>query len=119
MAGPGARRVSGAVVLALLLAGAAGAQQSAVDATGDYLQRMDLDRDGLVGLSEYQDWLSYGFDAMDADRDQVLQAAELPGGRGKAVTRAEYRARLATTFNRQDRNRDGRLDARELASPPQ
>ena len=112
-------RAGGALALAALVVGMARAQQPAVDATGDYLQRMDTDRDGGVSLTEYQDWLSYGFDAMDADRDQVLQAGELPGGRGKPVTRIAYRARLAATFNRQDRNRDGRLDARELASPPQ
>lgn len=113
------RRVGGTVVLAVALAGGAHAQQPAVGATSDYLQRMDVDRDGGVSLSEYQDWLSYAFDAMDANRDQALQAAELPGGKGKPVTRVAYRARLAATFNRQDRNRDGRLDARELASPPQ
>jgi hypothetical protein len=35
------------------------------------------------------------------------------------VTRAEYRARIAATFNKQDVNRDGSLGARELAAPPQ
>lgn len=90
-----------------------------VTATGDYLSRMDSDRDGRVGLVEYQDWLSYAFDAMDRDRDAVLSPAELPGGRGKAVTRIEHRARLAAAFQRQDRNHDGYLSARELAAPPQ
>ena len=112
-----------AVAIALLstallstLACAANAQ---VTATGDYLSRMDSDHDGRVALSEYQDWLSYAFDAMDRNRDAVLSPAELPGGRGKAVTRIEHRARLAAAFQRQDGNRDGFLSAKELAAPPQ
>lgn len=87
-------------------------------ASGDYLARMDADRDGRVALLEYQDWLSYAFDAMDRDRDAVLSPHELPGGRGTPVTRGEHRARLAAAFRRQDGNRDGVLDARELAAPP-
>jgi hypothetical protein len=86
--------------------------------TGDYLARMDADRDGRVSLAEYQDWLSYAFDAMDRDRDGTLVPGELPGGRGTAVTRIAHRARLAATFRKQDANRDGFLDARELAAPP-
>ena len=89
-----------------------------VTVTRDYLNRMDTDRDGRVALVEYQDWLSYGFDAMDKNRDGVLSPAELPGGRGKSVTRIEHRAKLAATFLRQDMNRDGSLSAKELAAPP-
>ena len=107
------------IALASGLGGAAAAQQKAVDATSDYLARMDADGDGRIALVEYQDWLSYAFDAMDRNADQQLDASELPGGKGKPVTRLEYRARLAATFAKQDRNRDGVLDARELASPPQ
>jgi Ca2+-binding EF-hand superfamily protein len=109
--------VSGAcaLVLAALLPATATAQ---VLASGDYLARMDTDGDGRVSLAEYQDWLSYAFDAMDRNRDGVLTADELPGGKGAPVTRAEHRARLADAFRRQDRNGDGFLDARELAAPP-
>lgn len=89
-----------------------------VRASADYLTRMDRDLDGRVCLSEYQDWLSYAFDAMDRNHDGVLAPAELPGGRGQAVTRDEHRRRLAEAFRRQDRNRDGFLDSRELAAPP-
>jgi Ca2+-binding EF-hand superfamily protein len=100
----------------LLMAGAAHAQ---VKATGDYLSRMDTDRDGRVSLAEYQDWMSYAFDAMDRDHDGQLSGAELPGGKGKPVSREDHRARIADTFSRQDRNHDGALDSRELAAPPQ
>ncbi len=118
---PGLRRpgllVSGAyvLVLAALLPATATAQ---VVASSDYLARMDADGDGRVSLAEYQDWLSYAFDAMDRNRDGVLTADELPGGKGAPLTRAEHRARLADAFHRQDRNGDGFLDARELAAPP-
>jgi len=116
---PGPQR-PGFFVYALALSAAVGGDAVAqVLATSDYLARMDTDRDGRVALIEYQDWMSYAFDAMDRDRDGVLGTAELPGGRGKPVTRSEHRARLASTFLRQDTDHDGFLDARELAAPPQ
>ncbi|MGI8560938.1 MAG: hypothetical protein ACR2J7_05800 [Luteimonas sp.] len=89
-----------------------------VEAAGDYLSRMDADGDGRVALVEYQDWLSYAFDAMDRNRDGRLSADELPGGKGDPLSRIEHRARLASAFNRQDANRDGFLSAKELAAPP-
>ena len=98
-----------------LVASAAGAQ---VANSAGYLARMDANGDGRVQLVEYQDWMSYAFDAMDRDHDGVLAPAEQPGGRGTTLTRADHRARLATTFARQDRNGDGTLDAAELAAPP-
>jgi len=106
----------GALALLAIVGGEAAAQ---VQATGDYLARMDTDGDGRVALVEYQDWMSYAFDGMDADGDGVLSAPELPGGKGGPISRSEHRARLAARFNKQDANRDGFLDARELAAPPQ
>ena len=35
------------------------------------------------------------------------------------ISLAEHRAALAATFAKQDRDRNGVLDARELAAPPQ
>ena len=90
-----------------------------VQRTGDYLSKMDRDGDGKVSLVEYQDWLTYAFDGMDRDRDGVLSAAEQPGGKGQPLTREQHRARLAERFRKQDANRDGYLNARELAAPPQ
>jgi len=101
----------------LLLALASAASAQVRDSAG-YLARMDANGDGRVQLVEYQDWMSYAFDAMDRDHDGVLTSAEQPGGRGTPLTRADYRARLAATFARQDRDGDGTLDARELAAPP-
>ena len=95
------------------------AQAQQVDATGDYLSRMDADRDGRVSLVEYQDWLSYAFDGMDKNRDGTLSPEEQPGGRGRPITRTEHRDRLADRFKRQDANHDDYLTARELAAPPQ
>ncbi|HVI25465.1 MAG TPA: EF-hand domain-containing protein [Xanthomonadaceae bacterium] len=104
---------SATVALACALPAAAQVADSA-----GYLARMDADRNGLVSLGEYQDWMSYAFDAMDRDGDGVLVPAEQPGGRGAPLTRAAHRDRLAEVFARQDRNHDGSLDARELAAPP-
>jgi hypothetical protein len=87
--------------------------------SGDYLGRMDTDGDGRISVTEYQDWLSYAFDGMDLDHDGVLSAAEQPGGRGEPITRETHRARLAERFRRQDVDRSGFLDAKELAAPPQ
>ena len=118
---PGRRRpgfLLDAAGLALIPVAFAAPVAAQVGDSAGYLARMDADHDGRVSLVEYQDWLSYAFDAMDRDGDGTLTAAEQPGGRGAPLTRPEHRARLAATFARQDRNRDGFLDARELAAPP-
>ena len=112
-----ARSRAGFSLAACLIACAAPAFAQ-VTATSEYLARMDADGDGRVVLAEYQDWLSYAFDAMDADHDGILSPAEQPGGRGKPLTREAHRARLAEMFARQDANRDGALSATELAAPP-
>ena len=105
-----------ALALGLPIAAPAHAQQ--LGSTRDYLQRMDADGDGRVSLAEYQDWMRYAFDGMDANRDGTLQAHEQPGARGQPLTRAEHRQRLADRFRRQDADRDGFLSAKELAAPP-
>ncbi|MCD7098574.1 calcium-dependent protein kinase 21 [Stenotrophomonas sp. MMGLT7] len=84
----------------------------------EYLQRMDRDGDGRVGLEEYLAWMSYGFDQRDRNGDGVLDGDELLGGRGQPVTRLQHRAALAERFHRQDADGDGYLSARELLAPP-
>ena len=124
-----ARRASGRIqpynagmarlLLALLISGLPLLAAAQVNGTNDYLQRMDADRDGRISEAEFLDWMSYAFDARDRNRDGVLSADELPGGKGAAITRATHRERLAATFRKQDRTGDGYLDERELSAPPQ
>ncbi|WP_253254264.1 calcium-dependent protein kinase 21 [Xanthomonas arboricola] len=92
--------------------------QVQVQDSQQYLQRMDTDGDGRVGRDEYLAWMSYAFDQRDLDHDGVLQGDELPGRRGKPITRAAHRATLIERFARQDANGDGYLSARELLAPP-
>ena len=106
-----------ALLLLVLSAPAPGIAQ--VARTGDYLAKMDADGDGRVSLAEYQAWMSYAFDGMDRDGDGILSPGEQPGGKGRALTRDQHLIRLAERFRRQDTSRDGFLDARELAAPPQ
>lgn len=107
------------ILAALLAIASSGPACAQVDDGSDYLQRMDTDMDGRVSLAEYQRWMGYAFERMDLDRNDVLDPAELPGGRGRPVTLAQHRQSLAEAFRRQDLDHDGLLDARELAAPPQ
>ncbi|HEY0334530.1 MAG TPA: calcium-dependent protein kinase 21 [Stenotrophomonas sp.] len=103
------------MLCACLVAAPAVAQ---VTDSGQYLQRMDTDGDGKVSLPEYLDWMSYAFDQRDLDHDGVLASNELPGGRGKPITREQHRATLSERFRKQDANGDGTLSAKELLAPP-
>lgn len=109
-----------AVCLAAALAPAAHAQagQAAVDTTAGYLQRMDADGDGRISQAEYVQWMLYAFDRMDRNGDGVLTADELPGGKGRPISREQQQQVLVARFHKQDANGDGYLDARELAAPP-
>jgi Ca2+-binding EF-hand superfamily protein len=89
-----------------------------VTASSDYLARMDTDLDGRVTLAEYQAWMGYAFEHMDANRDGLLTADELPGGQGRTISLIEHREALAAMFRRQDADSDGFLSATELAAPP-
>lgn len=112
-------RSSGRLPLALCLAcAAAGGAHAQVQDSQEYLKRMDTDGDGRVSRDEYLAWMSYAFDQRDTDHDGVLRGEELPGRRGKPITRAAHRATLIERFARQDANGDGYLSARELLAPP-
>ncbi|WP_372177818.1 EF-hand domain-containing protein [Xanthomonas axonopodis pv. phyllanthi] len=115
-------RARGVIVRALLVVWCACvpaiAAQAQVQDSQQYLQRMDTDGDGRVSLDEYLAWMSYAFDQRDTDHDGVLQGEELPGRRGKPITRAAHRATLIARFARQDADGDGYLSARELLAPP-
>lgn len=106
-------------LLLLLFIGSISAPANAqVQHTREYLAKMDENGDGKVSSAEYLHWMSYAFDAMDRNADGVLAPDELPGGKGKAITRAAYLAQLTERFHKQDVNRDGFLSAKELAAPP-
>ena len=104
--------------VALALAMAVAAASAHAQSTDDYLKQIDANRDGRVSADEYVAWMSYGFEAMDRNRDGVLQPAEQPGGRGERLSRAEHHANLRARFQRQDVDRDGFLSQKELAAPP-
>lgn len=110
-----------ALLLLVILLPAHAQQRDGANAPSirQYLAHMDGDGDGRVSLPEYQDWLTYAFDAMDRNRDGILSTSEQPGARGKPLSRAGHRERLAERFRKQDGNRDGSLSAKELAAPPQ
>ncbi|MFE3972035.1 hypothetical protein CR919_07370 [Stenotrophomonas sp. LMG 10879] len=107
-----------ALTVLLLVAVWAPAVQAQVSDTTSYLQRMDSDGDGKVSEAEYLQWMLYAFDRMDRNGDGVLSGDELPGGKGRAITREQQRQTIVQRFHKQDANGDGFLDARELAAPP-
>jgi len=84
-----------------------------------YLRMMDTNSDGKVSEAEYVDYMSTGFRRMDTNGDGVLEADELPGGHGKAVSLQSYQDNLRRQFHKLDRDHDGYLNAKELTAPPQ
>lgn len=86
--------------------------------TGSYLQRMDSDGDGKVSVEEYTQWMMYAFERMDRNGDGILGADELPGGKGRPISREQQRQAIVERFHKQDANGDGFLSAKELSAPP-
>lgn len=113
----GKRRLLRRFSCVALLALAASAHAQVSD-TASYLQRMDSDGDGKLSQAEYVQWMMYAFDHMDSNGDGVLTADELPGGKGRPITREQQRQTIIDRFHKQDANGDGYLSARELAAPP-
>jgi len=95
---------------------------NAASTTSEYLADMDTNGDGKVDLAEYQDYMLAGFRAMDRNRNDILDLDEFPDGtigpNTAPVTLKSRLRNLKAAFGRQDRNRDGTLDARELGEPP-
>jgi len=101
-----------ALLALLLVAGAAGAQAD------DYFAKVDLDGDGRVSLPEFLERMSFAFQQMDVDGDDVLEPHEQHIPNAKALTLAQPHERFTAQFRRQDGNGDGFLSRAELLSPP-
>jgi Ca2+-binding EF-hand superfamily protein len=86
----------------------------------EYLQRLDSNGDGKIGEAEYVDYMSEGFRRMDANGDGVLDSSDMPRAtHARRTTIEDFQRNLSSQFHKLDRNRDGYLNARELAQPPQ
>jgi len=103
-----------ALLLGLGLSVAASAQST----PDGLLQAMDSNGDGRVSEAEYVAYMSQGFYRLDRNHDGVLEADELPGGRGKPVTLKAWQDDLRREFHRLDRNHHGYLSRQELLQPP-
>ena len=106
------------VVLAVLSCAVA----QAASTTSEYLADMDANGDGRIDLAEYQSYMLAGFRAMDRNGNDILDLDEFPDGtvgpHTAPITLKSRLRNLKAAFGRQDRNRDGALDARELGAPP-
>lgn len=100
------------VVLAMALAGPAGAQAD------DYFAKVDLDGDGKVSLPEFLDRMSFAFRQMDVDGNGVIEPHEQHIPDARPLTIAQLEMRFSAQFQRQDGNRDGFLSRAELLAPP-
>ncbi len=90
----------------------------AQDSRQEYLQQFDSNGDHRVDEAEYVSYMSRSFHHMDVNGDDILEASELPGGRGRAVTLRSFQTNLRTQFHKLDRDHDGFLNPRELTAPP-
>lgn len=116
---PRARRWHRALPLLVFACGLPVASLAQVVDADEYLARLDSDQDGRIAVEEYQAWMGYAFERMDANGDGVLAGDELPVATDQTVSLAEHREALAEMFARQDTDADGFLNAAELAAPPQ
>jgi Ca2+-binding EF-hand superfamily protein len=110
-------RLSPILLIVTLSAGLAHAQ-GYPNTRSAYLDMMDSDGDGRIGVAEYVDYMSAGFRRMDSNGDGILETGELPGGRGHSITLQAYQDNLRQQFHKLDRNHDGYLSAKELTAPP-
>src|SRR3546814_13946429 len=67
------------------------------------------DLDGKVNVAEYVQYMSRGFERMDANGDGVLETDELPGRRGEPIALPAFQDNLRRQFHRLDRNHAGKI----------
>ncbi len=121
------------LILALTIAASVGfgadvaakEKTSTSDTSQRMLDRMDRNVDGQISAEEYRNAMMRRFDARDADKNGVLEGAEIPSAwftgddikaaEGK-VTLDAFAAALPVIFDRFDRNHDGQLDHDEIAA---
>jgi Ca2+-binding EF-hand superfamily protein len=104
---------AGVVFASVLAAGPAKAQTQS-----SYFDAVDTDHDGRVSLGEFLERMSWAFEQMDRNRDQVLSPEEQLVPNAPTLTLAEHHRRLTEQFHRQDKNKDGSLSPREFLAPP-
>jgi hypothetical protein len=80
----------------------------------------DLDHDQRLSWDEYRKSMLDNFARLDANKDDVLESAELPKQPppkpGQKVARAEFESGLRGSFDHHDANKDGFLSGDELPS---
>jgi hypothetical protein len=115
------------MLLAAMTAGAADPAPASkpVDTPQAMLDRMDRDVDGKISLEEYRNAMVRRFGARDLNDDGVLQGDEYPKewlaganvqqATGK-VSWEDFEAQLPVVFDQFDANKDGLLDAAEIAA---
>ena len=82
------------------------------------IAQVDSNKDGKISLQEYEASPLGNFNKLDANHDGILEANELPGGRGKPITLKEYQENLRRQFHKLDRHHHSYLNAQELTAPP-
>ena len=119
--------VGAAVMLGTMTANAADPQlaDQPVDTAKAMLDRMDRNVDGKISFEEYRNAMIRRFGARDRNDDGLLEGDEFPkewltgadvqGATGK-VTWEQFEAELQLVFDQFDVDKDGQLDAAEIAA---
>jgi hypothetical protein len=119
--------VGAAVLLGAVVANAASSDPAGqpVDTAKAMLDRMDRNLDGKISIEEYRNAMIRRFGARDLNDDGVLEGDEFPKewlagadvqeATGK-VTWEQFAIQLVVVFDQFDRDKDGQLDAAELAA---
>ena len=94
------------------------------------LKLFDTDNDGSIDLVEAKKAAGDLFDKLNTDKDNTMDTKELQGRLSKkdlaandpdkdnTLTKDEYLAIVEARFKAADPDNDGKVDAKELATPP-